>query len=111
MKIKHVFIVVLAIVMIAAVGCQAKGKAKIRATNKSDITLRLRVDYATSKIAPGQTEVFELSWPGKNVVWRADLFYYPDTSGAYMDVVNLDLKNGDDVQVDLYWPPKQSTAN
>ena len=57
---------VLAAVLLWLAGCTHNSEAKVNVVNKGTLTSYVSISYSTLRlIAPGQTDTFTLSWPGR----------------------------------------------
>lgn len=98
MKKTLLTILILSLCLLAAVSCKYNGKATIKVTNvgtiKATIALSIGYDQALTHLEPGQTETYELTWPGRGSQ-TVNLVRYPynEPEKGIKDV--LTVNNGD----------------
>ncbi len=68
--------IVLLLVLLGLTGCTRTSEAKVNVTNKGELSIKVVISYSTSEIAPGKSDTFTLTWPGRGTL-NVNMLYYP----------------------------------
>jgi hypothetical protein len=91
---------VLAAVLLWLTGCYHNSEAKVNVVNKGELSINATIYSTNSLIAPGLTETFTLSWPGRGDI-NVSLFASPVGDLVRSVTKPLVLNDGDDITVNV----------
>ena len=69
-------------------------------TNTGELTIKVAISYSTSEIAPGKSDTFTLTWPGRDTM-HVNMLYYPVAQPARSQNRDLELNHGDVLDLEL----------
>jgi len=91
---------ILAALLLLLTGCTRTSEAKVNVYNMGELSIKVTIYYSTSEFAPGKTETFTLTWPGKGSM-KVSMVYYPIGQPARSQYKDLELNDGDDITVNV----------
>ena len=91
---------ILAALLLLLTGCTRTSEATVNVYNKGELTVKVTIYYSTSELAPGKTETFTLTWPGKGAM-SVSMVYYPVGQPLRSQYQDLELNDGDDITVNV----------
>ena len=80
--------------------CTHTSEAKVTVVNKGTLQTYVSISYSNSKLDPGQSDTFTLSWPGRGTL-DVYLLSYPVGQPVLAQNTPLELNDGDEITVDV----------
>ncbi len=97
---KHRGWILLLPVLLCLAGCTRTSEAKVNVTNTGELSIKVTISYTTSEIAPGKSDTFTLTWPGRGTM-KVSMLYFPVGQPARSLNRDLELDHGDVLDLDL----------
>jgi uncharacterized protein YcfL len=98
--IKRMKWIALALVLLWLTACATTSEAKVNVTNKGELETTVIINSITAQISPGKMETYTISWSG-NFTVRPVMYSYPVGQPTRMTSVSLELKNGDELNLEV----------
>lgn len=81
-------------------GCTRTSEAKVNVTNTGELSIKVVISYSTSELAPGKSDTFTLTWPGRGTM-KVNMLYFPVAQPARAQNRDLELNHGEVLDLDL----------
>jgi hypothetical protein len=92
--------ILLLLILLYWTGCGRTSEAKVNVTNTGELAIKVAISYSTSEIAPGKSDTFTLTWPGRDTM-DINLLYFPVGQPARSEYRELELNPGDVLDLNL----------
>jgi len=92
--------IALALVLLFLGGCTRNSEAKVTVHNTGELAIKVTIYYTSSTIIVGGSDTFTLTWPGRSTM-HVNMSSYPIGQTARVMNQDLELKNGDDLSVNV----------